>query len=115
MMEKEINTQIFIDALNSGNEITVGSKIHQYMVRLSNEAMKITSRLNREYHEPEEIRKLFSELIGSKVDDSFGMFPPFYTDCGKNIHVGKNVFINSGCHFQDQGASCIIKNVDVEN
>lgn len=103
MMEKEINTQIFIDTLNSGNEIIAGSKIHQYMVRLSNEAMKITSRLNQEYREPEEIRKLFSELIGSKVDDSFGMFPPFYTDCGKNIHVGKNVFINSGCHFQDQG------------
>ena len=31
------------------------------------------------------------------------MFPPFTTDCGKNIRVGKNVFINSGCRFQDQG------------
>ena len=31
------------------------------------------------------------------------MFPPFYTDCGKNITVGKRVFINSGCCFQDQG------------
>ena len=26
-----------------------------------------------------------------------------YTDCGKNIHIGKNVFINCCCHFQDQG------------
>lgn len=31
------------------------------------------------------------------------MFPPFYTDCGKNITVGKDVFINSCCCFQDQG------------
>ena len=31
------------------------------------------------------------------------MFPPFYTDCGKNITIGKNVFINMGCKFQDQG------------
>ena len=31
------------------------------------------------------------------------MFPPFYTDCGQNIHMGKNVFINAGCKFQDQG------------
>lgn len=37
------------------------------------------------------------------MDESFGLFPPFYTDCGKNIHVGKNVFINMGCKFQDQG------------
>ena len=33
--------------------------------------------------------------------------PPFYTDCGKNITVGKNVFINSGCCFQDQGGITI--------
>lgn len=35
------------------------------------------------------------------------MFPPFYTDYGKNISVGKNVFINSGCCFQDQGGITI--------
>ena len=34
---------------------------------------------------------------------SFGLFPPFYTDCGKNPHFGNNVFVNSGCRFQDQG------------
>lgn len=31
------------------------------------------------------------------------LFPPFHTDCGKNITIGKNVFINMGCKFQDQG------------
>jgi acetyltransferase-like isoleucine patch superfamily enzyme len=31
------------------------------------------------------------------------MFPPFYTDCGINIKVGENVFINACCRFQDQG------------
>ena len=46
---------------------------------------------------------LFRSLTGRKVDESFRMFPPFYTDFGKNIKIGKNVFINSGCHFQDQG------------
>ena len=42
-----------------------------------------------------------SELIGEPVE--VGLFPPFFTDCGKNIHLGKGVFINSGCKFQDQG------------
>lgn len=37
------------------------------------------------------------------MDDDFGLFPPFHTDCGKNIHVGKHVFFNSGCKLQDQG------------
>ena len=44
-----------------------------------------------------------SKLIGQKVDKSFRLFPPFHTDCGKNIKVGKNVFINACCKFQDQG------------
>jgi len=55
------------------------------------------------YHTPAEIREIMGRLIGKKVDDSFRMFPPFYTDFGKNITIGKDVFINSGCHFQDQG------------
>lgn len=38
-----------------------------------------------------------------KVDDTFMLFPPFYTDFGKNINIGRNVFINSCCCFQDQG------------
>lgn len=38
-----------------------------------------------------------------KADNFFRMFPLFYTDFGKNITIGKDVFINSGCHFQDQG------------
>jgi acetyltransferase-like isoleucine patch superfamily enzyme len=50
---------------------------------------------------------LFSQLTGKEAPESFGMFPPFYTDRGKNITVGKRVFINSGCHFQDQGGITI--------
>ena len=39
-----------------------------------------------------------------KVEVRFAkMFPPFYTDFGKNITIGRRVFINAGCHFQDHG------------
>ena len=89
--------------LNSGERVVAGSEADQYMTKLSNEAMKIMALLNNSYHTPEKIRELFSALIGREVDEGFGMFPPFYTDCGRNIHVGRNVFINSCCHFQDQG------------
>lgn len=36
--------------------------------------------LNMQYHTPEEIREIMGRLIGKKVDGSFRMFPPFYTD-----------------------------------
>ncbi len=67
------------------------------------EAMKITAELNSRYHTPEEVVNIFRKLTGRDVPDSFRCFPPFYTDFGKNIHLGENVFINSGCKFQDQG------------
>jgi acetyltransferase-like isoleucine patch superfamily enzyme len=97
----------FLDYLNCGFTVTGGSEIHLFMHKLAQEAMKITCELNGTYHEPRETRALFSTLIGKSVDESFMIFPPFYTDCGKNITIGKNIFINSGCRFQDQGGITI--------
>ena len=37
------------------------------------------------------------------MNSTLGLIPPFYTDCGKNIHIGEHVFINTGCTMQDQG------------
>ena len=77
--------------------------IHRFMDEMSDAARRITFRLNRDYHTPDEVRALLSELFGYRVPDTFRVFPPFYTDFGRNIHVGKKVFINSCCQFQDQG------------
>ena len=93
----------FLEHLNSGKLVKGGSEAHQFMHGVSQEALRITAEINGSYHEPAQLRVLFSELTGRPVDESFGLFPPFYTDCGKNIHIGKNVFINMGCKFQDQG------------
>ena len=71
------------------------------------EAIRISMEINTVYHTPKELVSLMSELTGKPVDESFRMFPPFYTDFGKNITLGKNIFINSGCHFQDQGGITI--------
>lgn len=78
-------------------------EIMELLNRMSDEARRITFELNGSYHTMEEIRALMSRLFGRPVDDTFRVFPPFYTDFGKNIHIGKDVFINACCHFQDQG------------
>ena len=102
-----MNLKGFLEHMNNGLPVTGGSEIHEFMVFLAHEAMRITAELNGSYHEPGEVRMLVSKLTGNLVDESFGMFPPFYTDCGKNITIGKGVFINSGCRFQDQGGIII--------
>jgi len=93
--------------LNRGQAVEGGSELHRVMIDVSQEALKLTAELNGQYHTPQEVRELFSLLIVKPVDATFTMFPPFYTDCGKNICVGMNVFINSGCRFQDQGGIAI--------
>lgn len=75
----------------------------QYADELYQEAIRIGMELNTQYHTPDEIIEIMARLTGKSVPSDFRLFPPFYTDFGKNITIGKNVFINSGCHFQDQG------------
>lgn len=102
-----MDLQAFLDHMNSGKTIKGASEAHLCMCALSQEALQRTAELNGAYHTPEEVRRIFSALTGRPVDDTFTLFPPFHTDCGKNIAVGKNVFINSGCKFQDQGGIVI--------
>ena len=99
----KVTLQDFLDKMNSGEKIEAGSEWHLFMHSLSQEALKITMEMNNAYHTPEELVLLMRQLTGQDDFPEFGLFPPFYTDCGKNIHFGKNVFVNSGCRFQDQG------------
>ena len=104
-----------MDIENFRKQIATGEVVKEEMLeqfhKFSQEALKITMEINNKYHTPEELVELFSKLTGEKVDKSFRMFPPFHTDCGKNIKVGKNVFINACCKFQDQGGITIGDNV----
>ena len=99
----EITTQEFRELMQKGTYVEAGSEIFEAFHKYSQEALKITSEINSKYNPPEKIRELFSKLTESEIDETFGLFPPFYTDCGKNIKIGKNVFINACCRFQDQG------------
>ena len=98
-----MNIEELLRALSNEEIIGEDPAVIDTMRYYSREAQKITMEINSVYHEPGELRSLFSKLIGKPVDEQFGLFPPFYTDFGKNITLGKNVFINAGCKFQDQG------------
>lgn len=93
----------FKELMKNKTHIEAGSEAHLHMHEMSEAARKITSEINNSFHTAGEIRELFSLLTDEEIDDGFALFPPFYADYGKNIKVGKGVFINSGCCFQDQG------------
>lgn len=101
----------FIANRRAGKDIVPGTPDAEVMHEGAQEALKIAAELNGEYRTLEEIREIFSRLIGKPVDESFRIFPPFTADFGKNIAVGENVFFNSGCRLQDHGGITIGDNV----
>lgn len=92
----------FLNALNSGDKITAGSPVHQFMHGLSQQALQITAKINNQYQTPEALTELLSELTGREVSSTVRVFPPLHSDCGKNLTFGENIFVNAGCKFQDQ-------------
>ena len=99
---KLMSDKEFFKIMSTGELVKAGSPTHLKMHELAQKAMKITFFINTKQNSKLELRRWMNVLTNSELDEGFGLFPPFYTDCGKNIHIGKNVFINSGCHFQDQ-------------
>ncbi|MBO4789628.1 MAG: sugar O-acetyltransferase [Oxalobacter sp.] len=87
--------------------VKAGSDLSLAFHAFAQEAIRLTTQLNTQYHTPEEIRAIMSQITGRPIPDDFMLFPPFTTDCGKNLEIGNRVFINSGCRFQDQGGITI--------
>ena len=58
-------------------EALSSEKIHRFMNRMSDEARRITFRLNTAYHTPDEVRGLLSDHFGYRVPESLRVFPPF--------------------------------------
>lgn len=95
--------QELLQKLEAGEDLVAGTPAFACMEHYSDEARRITAELNNGYRPMQEIRALMARLTGQPVDASFRLFPPFYSDFGKNIRLGKRVFINACCCFQDQG------------
>jgi acetyltransferase-like isoleucine patch superfamily enzyme len=97
----------FLAHVNSGHTIAGGSPQHRFMHGVAQDALRIVAVLNTGYRTPKEVRTLLTELTGKEVDESVTVFPPFYSEFGKNLTLGKDVFINLGCRFQDTGGITI--------
>lgn len=71
-------------------------------------AIAITERLNRiSFADREALQQAWTELTGAAPDPTFMLIPPVYSDCGRNIRVGRNVFVNQGCSLFDLGGIVI--------
>ncbi|MEZ0607620.1 DapH/DapD/GlmU-related protein [Fibrella sp. WM1] len=60
-----------------------------------------------------QVRSRLSAIIGIEIDPTTTIFPPFHTNFGRHIRLGKNVFINHACSFLDIGGITIDDDVQI--
>ncbi|GAB7191911.1 sugar O-acetyltransferase [Kineococcus sp. NUM-3379] len=102
-----MDLQEFLAEVGRRTVIEAGSEQHAFMHHAAQEALRTVAELNTGYRTPEEVRALLSRLTGRAVEGSVTLFPPFYCEFGKNLSLGRDVFINMGCRFQDTGGISI--------
>lgn len=96
-----------IERMRRGERITETDPDFPRLCEEVENTRQLVGVLNSGYHSPDEVRTLLERIWGQPLDASVRMFPPFYTAFGKMTHVGKEVFINFGCTFLDQGGITI--------
>jgi acetyltransferase-like isoleucine patch superfamily enzyme len=106
-MRPEMELKELLERFNRGETIGEDAEALLAMREQIRSNRQYLFEINSQWHEPDEVSELFALLTGREPGENFRINPPFFTDFGKNITVGKNVFINAGCSFQDQGGITI--------
>ncbi|RZJ75431.1 MAG: sugar O-acetyltransferase [Flavobacterium sp.] len=82
------------------------------IARLREESFAVRAlliQMNNACH-PNDVAKILSRILGTELQD-VAVFTPLYINYGKNIKIGKNVFINFDCTFLALGKITIEDNV----
>ncbi|KRK61624.1 DapH/DapD/GlmU-related protein [Companilactobacillus farciminis] len=91
--------------------MNLGTKAYEQIEKIVPINQKLVQELNTGVHSGDEVRQTVSQIINEKIDPSTEIRLPFWTDFGRNLHIGKNVFINSGSMFTDMGGIYLGDNV----
>lgn len=103
----EIIMRSIIERDLSGEPVSIDDADYGKIKKIIANAKRLTQKMNTMVCDAATARKYFSKITGQAVGEDFNLNPPFYTDFGRNIRVGKRVFINFGCTFMDRGGVTI--------
>lgn len=92
--------------LKSGHPIRLNDPEYPKIQAVVDRTIRLSAQLNTATS-IDRIRDCLSDIIGSGIDSSTAVFVPFYTNFGRFIRIGKNVFINHACSFLDMGGITI--------
>ncbi|MDQ0639707.1 acetyltransferase-like isoleucine patch superfamily enzyme [Pedobacter sp. W3I1] len=94
------------ERLRTGAPIRLNDSEYFRINEVVGKTMKISQQLNNA-SDIDQVRHYLGEIIGTAIEESTTVFTPFYTNFGRFIKIGKNVFINHACSFLDMGGITI--------
>ncbi len=87
----------------SGEPVSLDDPEYYKIKEIIMEAKRLTQEMNTQVLDCDGARTYFAQITGTAFEPTLNMWTPFYTDFGKNIRIGKNVFINHSCTMMDRG------------
>ncbi|MFN7326937.1 MAG: DapH/DapD/GlmU-related protein [Chitinophagales bacterium] len=90
------------DQLRQGGPVSVQDPAFAAVNEVVLQTISLCAKLNQS-GDLSTVRQLLSEITGQAIDASTTIFPPFYTNFGRFIQLGKHIFINHDCSFLDLG------------
>jgi acetyltransferase-like isoleucine patch superfamily enzyme len=112
MNDQPRETDIF-DRMKSGGPIRKDDPEYGKFGEVVSRTIRLCVQMNAQATDLDDVRKKLGEIIGTEIDESTTIFPPFYTNFGRSISLGKNVFINHACSFLDIGGITIEDDVQI--
>ena len=94
------------DRLRAGEPIRLDDPEYSKVQEIVDRTLKISVKLNTS-KDSNQVRKQLTQITGSEIHKTTTVFIPFFTNFGRFIEIGKNVFINHGCSFLDMGGITI--------
>ena len=104
--DSQQNDRDIFDRMKAGELFRLDDPEYPKVLEIVNRTLKLSAELNTST-DVNQIRERLSEIIGSQLDKSTTVFAPFYTNFGRFILIGKNVFINHACTCLDMGGIII--------
>ncbi|SDR02033.1 DapH/DapD/GlmU-related protein [Flagellimonas zhangzhouensis] len=100
------NTNDIFQRLRNGETLSFDEPDFYKLAEVAERAMDILVDLNSS-RTIKDIRRHLSNLVGYQVDESTTLYTPLSSNYGKNIKLGKNIFINQNCQILDLGGVTI--------
>jgi acetyltransferase-like isoleucine patch superfamily enzyme len=112
MTSQPQNTDIF-QRLQAGERLRKDDPEYSKFGEVVSRTIRLCVEMNATAINVDQVRSQLSTIIGTGIDESTVIFPPFHTNFGRFIRLGKNIFINHACSFLDIGGITIEDDVQI--